>query len=77
VAVEFDIGSGRANLYRASDELDLGRALTAVMASGAGFAPRTFDIVLPDSAPLPEPATLLLIGSGLIGLAVRRKRRLS
>jgi hypothetical protein len=73
--VEFEISSGRVNLFRVSDELDFDRALTPDVASGSGFAPRTYGLI-PAATPVPEPATLLLVGSGLMITRLRRRTRL-
>lgn len=39
------------------------------------IAPFSHDADAPPGAPIPEPGTLLLLGSGLIGLAVYRQRK--
>lgn len=69
--IEFEIDGGRVNLWRASDELDFDRALTPDIASGFGFAPRTYELI--PAAAVPEPASLLLFGAGAAALAIRRR----
>jgi hypothetical protein len=78
-AVEFEILGGLANLYRVSDELDFDLALGPRLASGSGFAPRTYQLIRSSSpAPVPEPASLLLMavgGAEVIRRKVARGRR--
>jgi hypothetical protein len=72
--IEFEITGGRINLFRGSDELDFDRALTPDIASGLGFAPRTYELI-PASAPVPEPASLLLVGIAASSVALGRLSR--
>jgi PEP-CTERM motif len=72
--VEFEIHGGFVNLSRASDELDFDRALTPDVASGFGFAPRTYELIRAPE-PVPEPASLLLLGSAISSVALGRVRR--
>lgn len=72
--IEFEIHGGRVNLFRASDELDFDIALTPNVASGFGFAPRTYELI-PAPWPVPEPASILLVGSAIGSVAIARFRR--
>ena len=56
---------GFEDVYYNNSDWDFDNAIFAV--NGDGISPPT-DVV-------PEPATMTLIGSGLIGLAAARKRR--
>jgi hypothetical protein len=50
-------------------------SLDLVLQSNGLYSVRGFTYEFQQNAPVPEPATLLLLGSGLAGLAVRARRR--
>ena len=47
---------------------------TLVVDTLGGFAPVVLDKIFREIADAPEPATLLLLSSGLLGLALSRRR---
>ena len=74
--LEFTIARGEAEIFRVSDELNGGVAISAGSASMSqwGFGASTFEISH-DTAPVPEPGSLLLLASGAALIARRRGRR--
>lgn len=77
--LEFSISSGSGTLIRTSDELSIGRAITPEIGVTANMLTGSFTVIPGGEVapPVPEPATILLTVSGLAGLALRRRRRVS
>jgi hypothetical protein len=88
-AVEFTapfVFSGTASGF-APDDLGLTSPLFSVMLAGRGtasvqmetyrgsYSDATVRYAFEDAAPVPEPASLILLSSGLVGVAVRARRR--